>query len=540
MSTNSGVGRELPLNVVVIGSGLSAIGAIRALLKLGIKPTVLDWGDTLDDERTKLVEVLSKKEPENWSPDERVSLSRNPTLKDNSSIPKKLIFGSDYFYGKSRRDAPVESNGNPPPFSFALGGLSVGWGAAILPPQACDIADWPVSAEELHKYCELVLAEMPYSSRDDGLSLNFPVLTPAAKGLKQSPAEMQLLEALEKASVLKKNEVVFGQARLLVDPSTSGGGSGCRYCGQCMSGCVYKSIYKASDEIKSLHERGDINYIRGCLVDSVSEAGETTTVKYYDSHGDVAIKTFDRVFLAAGAVNSARVVLNSLSMFNQQLQLKTRGGYVMPVFSLRKLSVAWPNCNTQPGIFLEIKGKSLEHWVHVQISVENELLLQKLNIHANAKGVFARFKRFIASHVFLSFVNFHSDHAGHYKLWLTAAADSNTRSCLHSTHQRARPQFSVLLASGSKLLKLFVRIGCIPLFPFAKINSGAYHVGATLPMKSERTEKLDTDVLGRVSAWDRIHIVDSSIFPSLPGTTIGLLAMANAYRIVDSINWQAD
>lgn len=528
------------MNVAVIGSGLSAIGAIRALIKLGIKPTVLDWGDTLDKERGKLVDVLSKKEPENWSPDERMSLGRNPTLKDNSSIPKKLIFGSDYFYGKSRREAPVESDGNPPPFSFALGGLSVGWGAAILPAQACDIADWPVSAEELHKYCELVLADLPYSSRDDGLSLNFPVMTSSARGLEQSQAERQLLEALEKASVLKKDEVVFGQARLLVNPSTSDGGSGCRYCGQCMSGCVYKSIYKASDEIKYLHERGDINYIAGCLVDSVSEAGKTTTVKYFDKNGELASKEFDRVFLAAGAVNSARVVLNSLAMFKQQLQLKTRGGYVMPVVSLRKLAVSWPNCNTQPGIFLELKGGSLEHWVHVQISVENELLLQKLNIHVNAKGILARFKRFIASHIFLAFVNFHSDHAGHYKLWLTPATDTNTKNCLHSFHQKARPQFSVLLASGSNLLKLFVRIGCIPLFPFAKINSGAYHVGATLPMKLKRTELLDTDVLGRVSAWDRIHIVDTSVFPSLPGTTIGLLAMANAYRIVDAINWQAD
>jgi len=44
---------------------------------------------------------------------------------------------------------------------------------------------------------------------------------------------------------------------------------------------------------------------------------------------------------------------------------------------------------------------------------------------------------------------------------------------------------------------------------------------------------LDTDILGRVNAWEHIHVVDTSVFPSLPGTTIGLLAMANAYRIVD-------
>jgi choline dehydrogenase-like flavoprotein len=32
-----------------------------------------------------------------------------------------------------------------------------------------------------------------------------------------------------------------------------------------------------------------------------------------------------------------------------------------------------------------------------------------------------------------------------------------------------------------------------------------------------------------------VHIVDTSTFPSLPGTTIGLMMMANAYRIVDKV-----
>lgn len=535
MPTDSRTGTVMSPNVAVIGSGLSAIGAIKALLKLGIKPTVLDWGENLDAARSELVDALARKEPGEWSSEERMSLDRNSTLKDGSSIPKKLIFGSDYFYGRSRTEAPITNDGNLPPFSYALGGLSVGWGAAVLPPQACDIADWPVDVDELNKYCEIVLEDLPYSSSDDGLSLNFPVLTAATNALELSQAEKHLLEGFKKASILKKDELVFGQARLLVNPASSGKNVGCKYCGQCMSGCVYKSIYKASDEIKNLHESGDINYISGCLVDSLSEEGEKVTVKYFDSDGKLTSTVFDRVFLAAGAVNSARVVLNSLGMFNQEVQLKTRGGFVMPIFSLRKLAGSWPKCNTQPGIFLELKGRVLKHWVHVQISTENELLLQKLNIEADAKGIVAHLKRFIASHIVLTFVNYHSDHAGRYKLWLTPSFGSKNTNCLHSSHRKSFPQLSVLLASSFKLLSLFVRIGCIPLFPLAKLNSGAYHVGGTLPMKAQPSGILDTDDLGRISAWKYIHIVDTSVFPSLPGTTIGLLTMANAYRIVAKI-----
>ena len=40
-------------NHVVIGSGLSAIGSIRALLKAGYRPIVLDVGQTLPENKKK-------------------------------------------------------------------------------------------------------------------------------------------------------------------------------------------------------------------------------------------------------------------------------------------------------------------------------------------------------------------------------------------------------------------------------------------------------------------------------------------------------
>ena len=527
-------------SVAVIGSGLSAVGAVRALLKQGIKPTVLDWGTHLDAERAKLVDDLAQREPKAWTAEERELLSRNSTVNDGSPIPKKLIFGSDYFYGRSKSLAPIKNDGNNPPFSYALGGLSVGWGAAVLPPQACDILDWPVGADELNKYCEIVLADLPYSSCNDELSLNFPILTGRTNALELSQSEKQILGSLRKAAILKKDDVVFGQARLLVNPASSGKYAGCKYCGHCMSGCVYKAIYKASDEILRLHESGEIDYVPGCLVDSLSEDGGKVTVKYFNAEGALADIEFDKVYLAAGAVNSARLVMNSLGIFNKKIQLRTRGGFVMPVFSFRKLPHAGSNFNTQPGIFLEVKGNRLKHWVHVQISTENELLIQKLKIQPDAKGVVARLKNFFAGHILLAFVNYHSDHAGHYDLWVTPSTDLKSTNCLHSSHKKSFPQLSVLLTSSLKLLRLFVSIGCLPLFPFAKLNSGAYHVGGTLPMKVKPSGNLETDDLGRISAWKQIHIVDSSIFPSLPGTTIGLLSMANAYRIVDKLRLSKD
>jgi choline dehydrogenase-like flavoprotein len=39
------------------------------------------------------------------------------------------------------------------------------------------------------------------------------------------------------------------------------------------------------------------------------------------------------------------------------------------------------------------------------------------------------------------------------------------------------------------------------------------------------------DLLGRPTGFSRVHVVDASVFPSLPATTITLSVMANAHRI---------
>jgi len=521
--------------VAVIGSGLSAVGAIKALRAHGILPTVIDRGENLDPDRAQWVAAIAQKTPEEWSAAERYELSSNPTLNDGSSIPKKLLFGSDYFYGRSSRDAPVHAIGNCPPFSYALGGLSAGWGAAVLPPQGCDLADWPVSVEELNEYCTRVLEDLPYSAKDDGLSLDFPMLSRYGHPLRPGRTDQWLLTALSETTLLKKGETVYGQARLLV--AAGDGEHCCRYCGQCMSGCVYGAIYKAGDEIRTLHKKGEIEYLADHLVERLEEQDGQVEVFSRDASGVMHRRKFDRVFVATGAVNSARLVLQSLDLYKRKVRMSSRGGFVIPMLSLRRLPVEWPKCNTQPGLFLEFRNKWLEHWVHVQISAESELLLQKLAVAEPGGGILARLKRFIADRIVLLFVNYHSDHSGGYDLWLEPAADSSVGSCLHSVHHRSYPQWRVWLASWMRLFSIFGRIGCMPLLPVAKLNSGAYHVGGTLPMKEQPANELETDTLGRVAAWKQVHFVDTATFPSLPGTTIGLLAMANAYRIVDRLKW---
>lgn len=62
-------------------------------------------------------------------------------------------------------------------------------------------------------------------------------------------------------------------------------------------------------------------------------------------------------------------------------------------------------------------------------------------------------------------------------------------------------------------------------------SSLGYHFGSSFPMCEEPKLPTDTDLLGRPFGWKNVHIVDTSVLPSIPATSIGLLTMANAHRI---------
>ena len=87
-----------------------------------------------------------------------------------------------------------------------------------------------------------------------------------------------------------------------------------------------------------------------------------------------------------------------------------------------------------------------------------------------------------------------------------------------------------------KLCKHVRHLGAMPLPVMLKISEPGrgFHSGGSFPMRTE-PRGFQTDLLGRLPGWKRIHAVDATVFPSIPATTITFSAMANAHRI----GWEA-
>jgi choline dehydrogenase-like flavoprotein len=85
-----------------------------------------------------------------------------------------------------------------------------------------------------------------------------------------------------------------------------------------------------------------------------------------------------------------------------------------------------------------------------------------------------------------------------------------------------------------RMLRAAPRLDLWPVLPMAFISAPgkSYHFGGSLPHRTDPADgPLTTDRQGRLAAWSKVHMVDASVFPTVPATTFTLTIMANAHRI---------
>lgn len=186
---------------------------------------------------------------------------------------------------------------------------------------------------------------------------------------------------------------------------------GCTKCGYCNAGCVYDSIYKADLEVNQMILDQQIEYLGGWNVLTINEHGSSIKISMVNEvSGEQKIIEADRLFLAAGAVNTARIMLQSQNMYGFEIKIKQTGGFLQPFASPINYPIEWPNQNTQTNLFLEFKEpKVSDHWVHVQVSQPNEVALSKLGLtHSTVNSVRGKFAKFAGGNLLIATVNTHS------------------------------------------------------------------------------------------------------------------------------------
>ena len=516
---------------IVVGSGISGVSCATALMKKkNVNVLMIDSGYELEQKLKKKVNYLYNLDYKKWPK----KIFNNIPSEYHKGIPLKKIFGSDYIYKipkpyKFKRNSKV---GLRP--SFAKGGFSNIWGAAIMPFCQNDILDWPLSFKKLEKYYKEVVKIFDVSGKEDSLSKYFPLFKKNLFNLsfnEQGNAIYNFLKKNEKS--LRKNGFFFGKSRLAFNKKGYAHKDGCVYCGMCLTGCPKEIIYSSNTTLENLKKNKNFKYISGFAVTYVKE--NNSNVYVYASNKNskkTTCFTGKKVFLGAGVLQTTSIIANSLKLKKYEFEIKDNSLFYLPLlFKKSFLGVQDQKNNTLSQIFFEILDKKISSkFVHAQLYLYNNLYKKELYKYLYPLKFFIPkiIERYISRLTILQ-VYLHSDYSSklifHYK---------SDRPYEFSIEEKKNEKtYQIIKNILSKIKKNRKYTGLYPVLLFNKIlRAGqSYHCGSTLPMKKDRTKKLCTDLLGRPNNLKRIHCIDSSVLPSIPATTITLSVMANAYRI---------
>jgi choline dehydrogenase-like flavoprotein len=519
----------------VVGSGPAGIACASALLRNGVQVRLVDAGLTLEQQRLEVLRRLAKAQPAEWARED-VAILKAGTVAGAKGIPLKLAYGSDFPYREADVHLRTNDTGVGVQASLARGGFSNVWGAAMLPYVDRDLAGWPIRAADLGEHYREVLKLTGCSARRDDLEKLFPLYLDQPLALKLSRQAAALVGRMEQnRTALAARSFYFGQARLAVRVQREEEKAGCIYCGLCMYGCPYGCIYNSSATLSQLSTAPGFSYQPDFVATFVSESETGAVVSGYDRVTQAPLQIeVDRIYLAAGVIPTAQILLRSRALFDSPVFLKDSQYFLLPLVQFKSAGpVREEALQTLSQLFIEILDAQISPYtVHLQVYSYNELISHAL---ARTFGPLSRplgmLRRSLEDRLLVVQGYLHSDHSSKISLTLKKGSSGNNDQIelMPVINPQVQPTIRRVV---HKLLGLAPKLGAMPLPMMLQIAEPGrgFHCGGSFPM-SQSPQQGETDILGRPFGWKRIHVVDASVLPSIPATTITLSAMANAHRI---------
>lgn len=496
---------------LVIGSGPAGVSAAQALLDRDVFVTLLDVGVELEPSRQDLLEQLQL----HWDEKNYEPLKHN--INNQDAI--KLSYGSDYLYQKISQHFSIvtDENTHCTP-SFARGGLSNVWGAYTALYNDDDMHAWPIKMDTLAPYYQKIMTILPVNEH-----------------YQRSQQANHLLKNINKNFFsLESAGFSIQPTRLSVYFNGKKTKSGCFYCGNCQHGCPNNLIYSANDTLEQLLQHPKFSYVKNMVVKKIEEQEDIMLVFAHalsDSSKKITFRG-DRVFLAAGAIFSTGILLNSLGLFDHPILLKHSQHFMLPCLMNKSVSnVEMEKLHTLTQLSLRIKNTNIAlHPIHLQIyTYMDHYTMQLRSVLKKIFPIAKPLLKPIINRLLIIQGYFHSDDSLNCEIRLSR--DTKTLSLKKSDNIiDSRKKIAAL---NRYLMKYRKQLGLTPIGFMTKFSKllRSNHYGGSFPMQAGERTLTTTDLLGRPYGMQKLHVVDATVFPTIPAQAITITIMANAYRI---------
>jgi choline dehydrogenase-like flavoprotein len=520
--------------VTIVGSGIAGTAATLRLVDRGIHPLVVDVGhepagrEPIRENlyhlrrRQDLFEVMIGEDFE------RVAwLARSA-----ARVPAKLT-GPRFGFVVQRAEScpPLRQKDYAAIQSFAAGGLANAWGAGLYRFLDRDFEGFPIGPDDLSTYYDRLDQEIGISGEADDLAAFF-----GRTGFTQSPlrlsqkAERLMAGYRRHRARLNAEGVFLGRPRLGVLSHASAGREGCDYTNLEFWQPELPYIYNPVFTLRRLIREGTVRYQKGLFVHGWSRNEDVIVVHAHDgnSNSEVSFET-KRLLLAAGAIGSARLALQSRKDYTTKLCLLDNPTMQFPLVLPRFV-----------GVPLEVDcfGLTQLNLVYQSPAYETPLQGSILEITGPARSEFFSSLPFAARDN-LRMIRYLVPAMLVMQFFLPATRQHGASlallpdGTLHIEGQTQNRDGALV----RWLIRTMRKLGALThpsLVVYPPAGHGIHYAG-TLPMVATPSGPYQCDPQGRLFAEPGVYVVDAAVLPRLPAKNDGLTVMANAMRTADHV-----
>lgn len=415
--------------------------------------------------------------------------------------------------------------------SFSAGGLANGWGAGVLRYNDNDLQGFPFGSSELDPFYDRLTDHIGINGahQDDlteYLGSPYGLLPP----MPLSPIAATLFRRyMWRRSSLYPRGIRIGRTRAAILTQAFRGRAAFTAFGHDFFWGPQESIYSPLFTLRELIARGAVTYQANMRVTHFDEEPGAVSVHAEDTTSGDRHQFFgQRVIVAAGALNSARIVLRSRNDTTTQLPLLDNPVSFVPAVDPLKIGTPLQTASFIGGeLLLLLPGERPERPIQGSVygllgPLRTDLVREfPLSIRGNLAA-----SRYLVPALLMVQLFYPDEPSPLSTLRLTADGSLHITRRGRLNTDREREVCKILRGLGYLAFEQL----CVRPIPGSSI-----HYAGTLPMSSSSSDRYSTDRFGLLRGTTRVYIADAATFPSLPAKNHTFTLMANAMRIATEV-----
>lgn len=447
---------------------------------------------------------------------------RTISLKLKAPGMRHIVAGQDDF-------CPIISKTFETTLSFAAGGLANAWGAGVYRFTGADLKNFPISAGDLDPFYDELTELIGIAGQDDDLTRFLRVSRGLLPPLPLSSFYEQMMDQYVRLRrIVNQRGIFLGRSRLAVLTQPHRNRPAYGYENLEFFQPANPGIYNPAFTLNELVANHQVLYEPGYLVKSyVEREGFVEVLAHRLDNGTSESFQTRRLLLAAGTVNTARLVLTASSAYHARVPILDNAMSCIPLVRLARIGSARdPGDSSLAQLNMVYDGPHFPDLLQATLygtsgPLRSDVVLNfPLTIRANLECA-----RYLSPAIGLLMLFYPDD-----------PRPSNFIQLREDGKLEIHYQESPRGVVERELISVFRRMGylsSIRICQFPRIGSGLHYAGS-LPMKSS-PQPFEVYPDGRLFGSQQVYVVDGAAFPRLPAKNLTFTIMANSMRIASRL-----